>query len=673
MEPKNNCLLDLLSGNDVTFFIPPYQRNYEWDDEQCDVFLDDIVKVARANSAGDSVEHFIGFLVYVQEDAVFGQPAKLVLVDGQQRVTTAMVFLMALRDTLDDPAMSAYIDAHYLKNNNVSADTEHKVKLKQVETDWPAYLNLVLGHDLTPEQQETRIAKNYRRFRRALTGIKRDGGISLPDLVSKGLGKFSIVTLQLYPDLHPWENPQEIFESMNSLGKPLSLADLVRNWLLMGKRSSEQEELYHNWWLPMEQRLGGQLSGFIRDYMQVVGCAPVKKATVHNYKELYAEFKCLFEGADAAELLPRMERCSRLYVAVAGDDCKSVDDGAARNLRDIRAMGATTAYSLELALLISWDEGRLSSEGLAAALGALKTYLLRRRIVQTTAAENKALPVLIDRISMVEQASDPAGAMFELFGSMGYVMRIPSDAELTAQLRGFNFYHFAQAKFLLALVEESLTKSMPNLHDKTLQLEHIMPQTLNDAWRAELGDDAERVHDTYLDTLGNMTLIRHNQELGNKSFAVKKETYEGHAGMQISRSEITSRNRWDEESIQKRAAWLADYIAKQVLPVPAQVNPTAARGRRQSITLAQRGLLGKTLQFVDDRSYEAVVVSPRRVRFEGKDWSLSRLTRELKTRLGTVSSSGAYQGPLFWEYEGVRVLDIVPDLGNEDVSGDEDA
>ena len=139
MVPIETKLLNVLSNNDVTFFIPPYQRNYEWNDEQCEVFWNDVYKTCEINKAGKTSEHFFGSITYFQTDAVFGQPDKLVLIDGQQRITTTMLFLVALRDILKDQQLGDYIDSKYLKNNNVTGDSEYKVKLKQVETDWGAY------------------------------------------------------------------------------------------------------------------------------------------------------------------------------------------------------------------------------------------------------------------------------------------------------------------------------------------------------------------------------------------------------------------------------------------------------------------------------------------------------------------------------------------------------
>ena len=267
MIPHESKLLHMLSNNDVTFFIPPYQRNYEWSTDQCSVFLDDVIKTYKANQAGKMSEHFFGSITFFQTQTAFGQPNKLVLIDGQQRITTTMLFLVALRDILESDGLGAFIDSRYLKNNNVSGDSEYKIKLKQVESDWIAYKNIILSVELTDNEKNSAVYSNYSFFCNKLSRLK-DEGYNLGLLVEKGLDKFSVITIQLEPDKNEWENPQEIFESMNSLGKPLSLADLVRNYLLLGLDADTQSKLYSQYWLHIEQVIPNQVSNFIRDYMQ---------------------------------------------------------------------------------------------------------------------------------------------------------------------------------------------------------------------------------------------------------------------------------------------------------------------------------------------------------------------------------------------------------------------
>lgn len=239
-------------------------------------------------------------------------------------------------------------------------------------------------------------------------------------------------------------------------------------------------------------------------------------------------------------------------------------------------------------------------------------------------------------------------------------MRLPTDAEVIDALKSMNFYSFALAKVLLALAEESLTERRPYLADKNLQLERIMPPTLSDSWYDELGENAEEVHGNLLDTIGNVTLIWHPRELGDMTFEGKKDVYMGQAGMQISRTEITNHLRWNEESIDSRAKWLIRFIATRVLTIPDELNKVAATAttRAARISLAELGLVDKTIEFIDDPSYKARVVSDAQVEFEGRRWRLSPLTYELKKRIGIENPSGHYRGAAHWAFEGTRILDM---------------
>ena len=256
---------------------------------------------------GTQAEHFFGTIVYVQDEHVFGEPDILVLTDGQQRITTTMLCLAAIRDSIEDDKAKDYIDKTYLKNDNISSDTEYKIKLKQVETDWEAYRNIVLHNDITNTDMKSAVWKNYIYFKNRIKNEMADKSYALTRLIELGLEKFSLVTIQLEPKKNFWENPQEVFESMNSLGKPLSLADLVRNYILLGKDADEQENLYHKYWLSMEKTVPNVLSDYIRNFMQLKQKEPYKKATEKNYKELYGIFKKIFKGIAANELLNELK------------------------------------------------------------------------------------------------------------------------------------------------------------------------------------------------------------------------------------------------------------------------------------------------------------------------------------------------------------------------------
>lgn len=573
MRSLDNHILKLLSNNDVTFFIPPYQRNYEWEDDLCGNFLKDIEKVAES----ENVQHFFGTVIYYAESTILGQPDKYILVDGQQRLTTTMLFLIAARDTIEDNQVKNVIDSKYLKNNNVSGDIEYKIKLKQVESDWSAYKSIILGNQLDDEDRKSKVFKNYMFFMNKLKDMPQD---KIRNLVEKGLTNFNIVTIQLEPERNSWEKPQEIFESMNSLGKPLSLADLVRNYLLLGKSSAQQDNLYHNYWLRIERNLSSDnnifsVSAFIRDYMQLVNASSYKKATESNYKELYREFKNLFESHDHEALIQELSNYSNEYAILAG--CKtSGNDSIDRKVADLKIIESSGFYSFILGLLHLRTAGRIDDENCVVILDAIFVYIARRRVLRITQGENKNAPLLVSRFDDLINSDDARGKMLEILSNQQYALRLPNDNDIRTGLLnpGSNFYNLRSGKFLQSLIEEVLTKNRPSLEDKKLQVEHIMPQTLNKKWKAELGDNYQEIHNNYLNNLGNLTLIRHNSELSNHSFNEKKSIYKNNAGMQIAKNRIITVNKWGEEQIKKRAVYLISIIVDKILPINDKLRDT---------------------------------------------------------------------------------------------------
>lgn len=661
MVPSETKLLYLLSNNDVTFFIPPYQRNYEWTNDQCIVFLNDIKKTYESNLACIQAEHFFGTITFFQTKAVFGQPNKLVLIDGQQRITTTMLFLVALRDILSDVNLHQFIDSKYLKNNNMSGDIEFKVKLKQVETDWNAYKNIILKRELTDIDKRSAVFRNYTYFRNELRTLQKQG-YNLRSLIEMGLDKFSVVTIELKPDQNPWENPQEIFESMNSLGKPLSLADLVRNYLLLGLDADKQTYLYDQYWLHIERTVPGKVSGFIRDYMQAHEMKSFYVASEANYKELYSIFKNIFFGTNAEKLLKDLSESATIYSYCLGlqSTGSSLIDSY---IQDFNRMKVTTAYSFLLKLLQTWKQGNFAEKELADILNAFRIYCMRRRLLSLTQAENKNFPTYCNWIQKLINSDNKKMHMFELLSEQESNLRLPNDIEVERILNSLNFYNFAHSKFFLSLVEESLTKSRPDLSDNKLQIEHIMPQKLNDYWTAVLGENAIEIHQNLVSTIGNLTLIRHNQELGNKRFDEKKKIYDQYAGLQIARTEITNKIIWDADAIRNRTRWITNHLLNNVLPIPDHLrkinNYKIKNNRRMSFQNLQ--LIGLDIEFIEDRSYKARVIDDLNVEFEGKKWRLAQLTREIQTRRGKVTPSGAYQGSRYWAYDGMKLSEFTED------------
>lgn len=658
MTPNETKLLSMLSNNDVTFFIPPYQRNYEWDSEQCEAFLSDIIKTAKNNISGEHTEHFFGFITYAQYEHVFGQPDTLVLIDGQQRITTTMLFLTALRDLSDDLSLRSFIENKYLKNQ-ASDENKYKIKLKQVETDWESYKKIILSEDLTSEEKNSAVYRNYLYFKNKILSLE-EAGEDVNSLINNGLDQFSVITVELQPDKNKWENPQEIFESMNSLGKPLSLADLVRNYLLLGLSAKKQTEYYNRYWLKIEKVLGNNISDYIRDFMQWETRSACKKATESNYKELYSQFKVIFINYSSEDILSKLCAASEIYASILPGGETGIEK-IDKILKDLQTLKVTTAYSFMLALLYDWKQQKLSDFDIVNILDAFRIYILRRRILHLTQAENKVFPQFVNYISELEKSVEKRKAMFDILSKQESALRLPNDLELTRALESMNFYNFSYCKLYLAMMEEAITKNRPDLSDSNLQIEHIMPQTLNDKWTEALGNDAETAHQEYVNNLGNLTLIRHNQELGQRPFREKKEIYENNAGLQIAKNYITSEHRWNINTIKKRNKWATELLLNKVLEVPddkKQRNNFSVKASH-GLSFVDLHLVGEYITFIFDNSIRAKVVDDKEVEFDGKKWRLSPLTREIMTRRGQCNASGAYQGAQYWCYDDIKLADII--------------
>ena len=660
MIPQEIKLLQMLSNNNVTFFIPPYQRNYEWTEDQCSVFLEDIIRTYQDNEAGRYTEHFFGTITFFQTEAAFGQPNKLVLIDGQQRITTTMLFLVAIRDILGEDQIGRYIDTKYLRNDSVTGDSEYKVKLKQVETDWEAYKNIILKIELSTKEKDSAVYRNYDFFIHKLKECL-DNGIILGELIGKGLYKFSVITIELKPDINSWENPQEIFESMNSLGKPLSLADLVRNYLLLGKDAETQSILYNQYWMYIENTIPREVSNFIRDYMQFTERRAYPKAKENNSKILYRIFKDVYSQADTIDLMKDLSECATVYswVLPGGFTGVRVIDN---QLRDFKVLKITTAYSFLLALLRTWKLGQFSDAELSQVLEAFRIYCLRRRlVVALTSAENQGLPLLTAKIPDLVKSQDKKQKMFEILSNLDSFLRLPNDLELTRHLETMDFYSFRYCDLYLSLIEEQLTKSRPDLSDPTLQIEHIMPRKLSERWKSALGEEYEETYQRLLNNIGNLTLIRHNQELGNKDFSEKKKIYEDNAGLQIARTRITDCEVWNSKTIQRRTKWIIGFMLSDVLAIPEKMrkanNYVGREGRK--LSFSDLGIIDKEIYFIQDPSYRARVIDDKMVEFEGKAWRLSPLTREIQTRRGKLAQAGSYSGAQFWAFDGVRLGDVL--------------
>lgn len=565
MRTNTMKLGDLLIKNDPAFFIPPYQRKYEWTEDQCAVFLNDAFKIL-ASDPGEGLTHFFGTILLSVSFESSICDVRYILIDGQQRLTTVFLFLAACKDDASCPRrLSKRISSILLRSGSP--------RLEQSETDCREYAE-ILSSD-PPFEKGGRLWENYLFFRREISGLSdmRPSSGSLQDLAEAVLERFTMAILEPEEKDGPL---QDIFESMNSVGIALSLADLVRNWLLMLPQASRQKRLFSSCWIPMEEALqaGGvkDASGFIRSYMEMKGCRSYLQPPFSGEpKPLYFEFKRLFSDCPKEALLKDLKLHARLYAQLETSTTSSPQANAI--LQDLNSVNADAAMPFLLLLFSMRQEGRISDSDLLKILKVLKIYFLRRRLRGLTHGKSEwDFANLSKRMEELLKADDKEKSAFSLLSSQSKGLRLPNDAEVAECLGGRDFCNNDRKmqKFFLSLVKGELSQSRPDPEDPAITIEHIMPQALTPTWKEDLGEKADDVQSRLLNNVGNLTILPCglNVQAGNKSFKEKKKIYASQSSDQMSHSCIADCSKWDEEAILRRSKWITEIFLQSVVPVP---------------------------------------------------------------------------------------------------------
>lgn len=576
MKTESHSINDVLAKNATSFFIPPFQRAYAWGKPEIERFFSDISRIIESDldaNQQDKQEHFFGTIVIKEEKAGFAN--KSVIIDGQQRLTTTLLFLIALRDTETDPHKQEFITQNYLINN--SSTFQDKIKLKQVTKDWEAYKALV--NKSRPNQG---IISNAYELLKKLINEKKylNSQINFEHFII-AIQRMNVAVIFLDERPFKGEDPQIIFETLNSLGKPLTLSDLVRNFVLLNMESNNQSNIYENIWYPkIEEVLLDYTSEFFRDYLQYKTARSLKVVNDSNTKELYQQFKDFVESnfKNHDEFIKDIIRYVKLYKWIVNEvnsetisNNNSNDKEIKELLRNIFHDIKSEAFKPFVLGLLEYHQYqtltlRLNDEILISTLKTIRTYLIRRRVLGLAQGENKNIVTLCNKIKDIATGHV---SMIELLTNMFYRLRLPNDSEMEAALRSMNFYEELKqySKFILGKIEERNTKVSVDFRDQKITIEHIMPQKLNDNWKKELGENYEEVHKKYLHNIGNLILTEFNSEIGNKSFEEKK--------MQLNKSslnyrlDIINRDVWDEQSIIEHQKNMINWFL-ETFPLPDQ-------------------------------------------------------------------------------------------------------
>ncbi len=555
MEATQAQLISLLDGK-KQFNIPIYQRTYSWHPKQCRQLFNDILKVGNSK---DEMTHFIGSIVYFKPgmSPVTSVP-ELLVIDGQQRLTTVTLLLLALTHfleenediTLEDETWEE-VQETYIVNKH--RKDESKYKLLLTKKDKGTLINLVDGVE-NDENASQKIIENYTFFKHQLTAEN-------VQTVYHGIKKLQIVDVILERGK---DDPQLIFESLNSTGVDLSQADLIRNFILMGQPVDIQNNLYIKYWYPMEKSFGeliDRLAWFIRDYLTMKQSAIPKIAKVYEtYKKYVQKQK---ESTAIEEAIKDLHKYAGFYTRFAL--LKETDPELKKRFKQIDKLKIDVSYPILLAVYGDYSEEVITKDEFLHILDTIIAYVFRRAICGIpTNSMNKTFATFYKNLKRETYVESFLANMLLLDS----YRRFPLDAEFEKDIKVKDIYNFRSRNYLLESLENYSRKELVNAENYTI--EHILPQNENTplAWQEELGEGYEVIKATYLHTLGNLTLTSYNSELSDRSY---KEKYNHEGGFKSSplflNDTVRPEEIWNEEAIKRRGSKLGSRAMK-VWPSP---------------------------------------------------------------------------------------------------------
>ena len=554
--------LNKLLNTSRQFIVPIFQRNYSWQKSQYEQLWFDIL---RASKFKEKQNHFIGSIVYIDMGTPAGRPQQLLLIDGQQRLTTISILLCAIKDYVQKFNLETkLINLAKIKNQflyNSDEIDEDKYKLLLNVQDKETYIKLIDNTIFTVNKPATNIIKCYEFFYERIEDfIKEYGQI---DEIYAGIFKLSLVSISLDKDS---DNPQMIFESMNSTGKDLSQTDLLRNYLLMDLTPEKQTRLYKTYWKPMEELFGediykndvNKFDYFIRDFLTLksdTGHICKINNVYENFKRYYLDNNC-----EKFAVLKDLFTYAKYYACI--DLLQENDDELKLYWQEFKKLDSHVVYPFLLKLYDDYSCQILIKEDFKKILQVVISYLWRRAICEIpTNSLSKTFATLYQAVDK----DDYVNSVIKAFVFKSSYKRFPSDYEVREKLQTKDIYHFRLRKYLLEALENYYHKEPIDLNTANYTIEHIMPQNIehNLLWQQMLGEDWQEVHSLYLHTLGNLTITGYNAEMSNKSFGEKVNGESGfkHSHLKLNES-IAQCDVWNKKAIQRRTNILTDIILK---------------------------------------------------------------------------------------------------------------
>lgn len=581
------------SGGEIHYVLPHFQRQYSWEKSNWQTLLDDALAIYEEYDPDKEPEHFLGSLVVINDGTKNGFITAFTLVDGQQRLTTISLLLCAFRDLID--ATHAKL-TNRIQRLLVNSDAEGEAYFKLLPTnkygDRQAYISLIQQEEV--QETESKIPLAYQYLRRELDKLLGTGTIEPERFLTVLFNCFQVVFIELNKD----ESPYKIFESLNAKGKPLSQADLVRNYVAMKLPTAKQEKVFTEHWEKIEKLLQesrtvgrsriGELTAFLRHYLATHSRGLCSEAhTYARFRDRCEEFQ---NDADFIQEIALLRRFAECYNKLLRPENEKESEIRAALLR-LNVLDVQTAYPFLLMAYIAYEQKHLSVEQFTQTLHILENYIVRRYVCrEQTNYLNKMFPTLWRDVQdeIVEEA-DFNDAVRKVLLSKNY----PADYRIQQAIRSNKLFD-DQSREKICLILETINRHLSKdsggftVLDGKATVEHLMPQTLREEWKAEIGENFERVYQDYLNTLGNLTLVTQewNSALSNSPFPRKKQTLEKHE-FRLNRDYFCREiEKWNEQAILDRA----DFISANFLEIwsalgePATIEK-AVHGKPIAITI----------------------------------------------------------------------------------------
>ncbi|MFA4718457.1 DUF262 and DUF1524 domain-containing protein [Helicobacter pylori] len=549
-------LLDFIGkSQEKQFVIPIYQRVYSWEKEQCKQLWDDIIKTG----GNDQIEgHFIGSIIFVHDGIYTTNYNELLIIDGQQRLTTITLLFIALRDHLNDEDeflekfSRQKILNRYLINSDEKGDKKFRLILSEPDRD--TLLSLIDENKRKPSEPSLKIVENFKLFEEWI----RKNTDKL-ETIFKGLDKLMVVEISLEKGK---DNPQLIFESMNSTGKDLTQTDLIRNYILMGLEPEKQKIFYKKYWRAMEEdfkqsekqsKREDLFNQFVRHYLTI------KTREIPKISKVYEAFKDYRQkkGIEIEDLLKDLQKYCGFFCQIAFK--KEVDKELNKALSFLVDLERDVIYPLLLELYSDYKDSVLFEKDFISIIYLIESYICRRAVCGLgTNSLNKIFASFTKKINKDQYFESIKAHFLSLETTKG---KFPKDSEFKNLFTTIDFYNLKEKKYFLERLENFDTKEP--VDTQKCNIEHIMPQTLEEEWERDLGENFQAIHEKYLHTIGNLTLTGYNKEYYNKPFQEKRDMEKGfkQSPLRLNQS-LKDLEVFDEKEIEKRANDLADWALK---------------------------------------------------------------------------------------------------------------